>query len=134
LAYWSVREEISNEHRLRRSYYELLRDELDQFVLQFSLIDSYSNFTGHKIKYPFVEKRELKPRARIPDIEYESQNTFLILFVEDTIPAIHKKYIRFFDVNKASKTNLLKLKTLPLTGKFDRSQKFIAAGIQNAPD
>jgi len=125
LAYWSVREEISNEHRLRRSYYELLRDELDQFVLQFSLIDSYSNFTGHKIKYPFVEKRELKPRARIPDIEYESQNTFLILFVEDTIPAIHKKYIRFFDVNKASKTNLLKLKTLPLTGKFDRSQKFI---------
>ncbi len=34
VAFWSVREELSQAYRLRRSYYELLRDELDQFMLR----------------------------------------------------------------------------------------------------
>jgi len=125
LAYWGVREEISLINKLRRSYYELLRDDLDQFVLQYALVDSYDNFTKRKIKYPFVAKRELKPRARIPSAEYESQNAFLIIFVEDTLPEIHKKNIRFFDLNLTSKTNLLRSGELALPEKFDRSQKYL---------
>jgi len=127
VAFWSVREELSQANRLRRSYYELLRDELDQFMLQYSLIDSYTNFTAKKAKYPFVEKRELKPRARIPDLEYKHHNTFLVLFVEDFIHSIHKKYIRFFDVNKTTKTNLLHSEALSLSDKFDRNQKYLEA-------
>ena len=69
MAFWSVREELSQENRLRRSYYELLRDELDQQMFQYSLIDSYNNFLSKNVPYPFVEKRELKPRARIPAVE-----------------------------------------------------------------
>ncbi|PQP33325.1 hypothetical protein C6A37_13500, partial [Desulfobacteraceae bacterium SEEP-SAG9] len=72
--------------------------------------------------YPFVEKRELKPRARIPDVEYESQNAFLLIFMEDSVRTEHKKYIRFFDDNKTSKTNLLKFKSLMLSDKFDRTR------------
>jgi len=125
LAFWSVREELSQANRLRRSYYELLRDELDQQLIQHALIDSYTNFRNRKVKYPFVEKRELKPRARIPDLEYECQNVFLVIFVEDTIPSENKKYIRFFDVNKTTKANLLQSKTLPLANKIDRNQKFL---------
>ena len=125
MAFWSVREELSQADRLRRSYYELLRDELDQFMAQYALIDSYANFCSRNSKYPFVEKRELKPRARIPDVEYECQNAFIVLFVEDIIPDVCKKYIRFFDVNKTVKTNLLRSKTLPLEGKFDRTQKYL---------
>jgi len=125
LAFWSVREELSQADRLRRSYYELLRDELDQQLIQHALIDSYNNFRNRKVKYPFVEKRELKPRARIPDLEYECQNVFLVVFVEDTIPPENKKYIRFFDVNKTTKANLLQSKTLPLANKIDRNQKFL---------
>ncbi len=125
LAFWSVREELSQANRLRRSYYELLRDELDQFMIQHALIDSYHNFISKKLPYPFVEKRELKPRARIPDVEYESQNTFLVIFIEDTLSASHKKYIRFFDVNKTTKANLLPSRALPLSGKFDRNQKYL---------
>ena len=94
MAFWCVREELSQKNRLRRSYYELLRDELDQQMLQYALIDSYNNFIQKKIPYPFVEKRELKPRARIPAVEYDCQNTFLVIFLEDRIPAIHKKYSR----------------------------------------
>ena len=125
MAFWNVREELSLENKLRRSYYELLRDELDQFLIQYALVDSYNNFVGKGIPYPYVEKRELKPRARIPDLEYECQNAFLVIFVEDTISDEHKKYIRFFDDNKTNKTNLMRSKTLPLKGKFDRTQKYL---------
>lgn len=125
IAFWSVREELSQSSRLRRSYYELLRDELDQFLLKYALVDSYNNFLAKKLPYPFVEKRELKPRARIPDVEYGTQNAFLVIFIEDTIPAAHKKYIRFFDTNKTIKSNLLTSKSLTLSSKFDRNQKYL---------
>ncbi|MDL1987453.1 MAG: hypothetical protein LWX08_07295 [Deltaproteobacteria bacterium] len=125
MAFWTVREALSQANRLRRSYYELLRDELDQFMVSYALIDSYKNFLNKSIPYPFVEKRELKPRARIPDVEYEHQNAFIVIFLEDTIPAVHKKYIRFFDVNKTTKTNLLHSKTLLLSDDFDRNQKYL---------
>lgn len=94
-------------------------------MIQHALIDSYTNFTNKKLPYPFVEKRELKPRARIPHVEYECQNTFLVIFIEDALLASHKKYIRFFDVNKTTKANLLLSKTLPLSEKFDRNQKHL---------
>ena len=125
MAYWSIREELSQACRLRRSYYEFLRDQLDQNLLQYALINSYDNFQNRKQPYPFVEKRELKPRALIPGVEYECQNTFLLIFIEDAIPEVHKKYIRFFDVNQTTKTNLLRYGALPLSGKFDRSQKYL---------
>jgi hypothetical protein len=124
LAFWTYREELSQINKIRRSYYELLRDELDQILLQHALIASYNNFRSQNKAFPFVEKRELKPRARIPDQEYESQNAFLVMFVEDSISSEHKKYIRFFDENKTTKINLLRSKSLPLSDKFDRNWKY----------
>lgn len=124
MAFWSVREELSQFNRLRRSYYELLRDELDQFMIDYALIQSYNQFQDQNLSYPFIEKRELKPRARIPGIEYECQKTFLVIFVEDMIPIASKKYIRFFDVNKPTKTNLIQNKALSLPDTFDRTQRY----------
>ncbi|MBW1696853.1 MAG: hypothetical protein JRH18_16370 [Deltaproteobacteria bacterium] len=123
--WWKVREELSQTNRLRRSFYELLRDEFDQYMLRYSLIDSYENFLRKQQPYPFVEKRELKPRARLPMQEYECQNAFLVIFMEDSIPSEHKKYIRFLNVNKTTKTNLLASNTLRLSEKFDRNQKYL---------
>ncbi len=125
MSFWTYREELSNANRLRRSYYELLRDELDHFALQYALTDSYNNFAARNIPYPFVERRELKPRARIPNLEYEAQNSFLVIFLEDTIKDVHKKYIRFFDANKTTKKNLLSSKTLSLENQFDRNEKYL---------
>ncbi len=127
MTFWKVREELSGENRLRRSYYELLRDELDNLMVQYALIDSYEKFQLRRTPFPFVARRELKPRARIPDVEYECQNAFLVLFVEDTIPPEHRKYIRFFELNKTTKTNLRSSKTLPLSNKYDRHQKYLDA-------
>lgn len=125
MAHWNYREELSQAEKLKRSYYEMLRDELDQFLIQYTLIDSYQNFIARQIPFPFVEKRELKPRGRIPDKEYEAQNSALVIFVENSVLPEHKKYIRYFDVNKTTKTNLLRFKTLPLSAKFDRNWKYL---------
>ena len=125
MAFWKYREELSQIDKLRRSYYEMLRDELDQILIQHALIESYHNFRNQNVAFPFVEKRELKPRARIPSQEYESQNAFLVIFVEETVETEHKKYVRFFDDNKTTKTNLLRSKTLPLSNKFERNWKYL---------
>jgi hypothetical protein len=118
---------LSREERLRRSYYEVLRDELDQFVLGYSLIGSYNNFLRLRTPYPFVELRELKPRARIPSIEFDAQNSFLIIFSEDFIDKKHKKYIRYFDANKTTKDNLLRHKYFPDVERFNRNIKNFAS-------
>jgi len=78
--------------------------------------------------YPFVELRELKPRARIPSVEFGAQNSFLIIFSEDFIDKKHKKYIRYFDVNKTTKDNLLKHKYFPDVENFNRDLKFFETG------
>ncbi len=103
----------------------MLRDDLDQFMLRYALCDSCQKFIDKDQPYPYVEKRELKPRARIPIKEHDFQNVFLVIFVEETIPEAAKKYIRFLDVNKMTKTNLLHTGTLSLDDKFDRNQKYL---------
>ncbi|MBW1989201.1 MAG: hypothetical protein JRI97_06610 [Deltaproteobacteria bacterium] len=125
MPHWRYREELSAQNRLRRSIYELLRDQLDQQVLSYTLIDSYKRFVENRQLYPFVEKRELKPRARIPQQEYEHQSAFLILFVEDTIPSAYKKYIRFFDANKTTKANLINAKAISLNQNYDRNLRYM---------
>lgn len=122
---WHKRDNLSLANRLRRTYYELMRDDLDQFIMQYGLVDSYFRFKEKNIAYPFVERRELKPKARIPTLEYELQNAFLVIFIEDTIPVSHKKYIRFFDDNKTTKKNFLRTESLALTQDFDRNQKYL---------
>jgi hypothetical protein len=121
---FKTRNELSWEDRLRRSYYEVLRDELDHYILQYALVDSYNNFIRQKMPYPFVETRELKPRARIPSTEFEAQNSFLLVFFEESVKAIHKKYIRFFDVNKTTKANLIDHQNFPSIEKFEKQIKY----------
>ena len=125
MTYQKERESLSQTDRLKRTYYDLLRDDLDQFIIDYALIESYHNFRLKAEEYPFVEKRELKPRALLPDMEYENQNSCLVIFLEDTILDIHKKYIHFFDVNRTTKTNLLRSKSLPFDQELDRYQKYL---------
>jgi hypothetical protein len=124
VTYWRYREQLSFQDRLRRSVYEILRDELTQYLMEYGLAESYQRFVEKGLPYPFVEKRELKPRARISDIEYECHNRFLVIFVEESIPPVYKKYIRFFDDNRVTKENLLRSNTVRLSKKYFRNIKF----------
>jgi hypothetical protein len=129
--HWQIREELSARNRLRRSYYELLRDDLDDFIIQYALIDSYNNFKQKNKPYPFATKREMKPRAQLPKIEYEDQNAFLVVFVEDVIPDTCKKHIRFFDINRTTKANLMQAESLALADSFDRTEKYMESARFN---
>lgn len=111
---WPYRYHLGTRLRLRRSLYEVLRDQLDLNLISLSLIDSYSNFCKAGEEYPFVQKRELKPRARVAEQEYNHHNHFLIIFCEGTIPGSHKKYIRFFDSNKLTKESIEKVPYITL--------------------
>jgi hypothetical protein len=123
LSRWTYREELSRQNKIRRSLYELLRDELDHVLIQYCLVDSYQKFSKNKVPYPFVEMRELKPRAIIPDIEHDLHNTLLVLFLEDSIPNAHKKYVRFFDDNKTTKENLLKVRHFQFHKRYQQNLK-----------
>ncbi|OQY00685.1 MAG: hypothetical protein B6I26_07140 [Desulfobacteraceae bacterium 4572_130] len=123
--FFCQRKELSREKKLQRSYYEVIRDEMDEFVLKYSLVDSYNNFLAQKTPYPFVEIKELKPRAIIPCIEFKLQNSFLIFFIESPLDATHKKHIRYFDANKITKANLTKHKYFHDVKNFHRNLKYI---------
>ena len=40
MTYWHFREELSRQDRLRRSIYEVLRDELSQYLVEYGLQDA----------------------------------------------------------------------------------------------
>jgi hypothetical protein len=103
---WPYRHHLSEMERLRRSLYEVLRDQLDMMLIKNALVDSYQNFKNAKMDYPFVTKRDLKPRAKVTEPEYSLQNHFLVLFCEGAIPGKYRKYIRFFDSNKVTKETI----------------------------
>ena len=121
---WPYRYDLSLLDRLRRSVYEVLRDQMDVYLIKQALIDSYENFRQARKPYPFVSKRELKPRARVVEKEYILHNHFLLLFCEGTIPGRYKKYIRFFDTNKVTKEGIDELANILLHRTYTKNLRY----------
>ncbi len=118
------RNEIGWNERFRRCLYFFLRDELDSIFLTEALIESYKNFKSRNTEYPFVEMRELKPRARVHGPEYADQAQFIVIFAEDVIPNESKIHLRFFDSNKVTKDNLLGLAVFDLNDVFHQRMRY----------
>ncbi len=120
------RNELNHNERQIRALYRALRDELDMYLIDFALVDSYNNFKKAGRPYPFVQKRELKPRAKVQEVENSLMNSFIVIFSEWAIPADMKKYIRYFSNNKVNKENLgeLKLTGLNLSDRFQTQMKY----------
>ena len=121
---WPYRYHLSTKLKLRRSLYEVLRDQIDSNLTKLALVDSYNNFCQSGQPYPFVPKRQLKPKARIAEKEYEQHNHFLILFCEGTIPNACKKHIRFFDSNKLTKEAIEKRPYITLYKKYTSNLRY----------
>jgi len=121
---WPYRYHLGTRLRLRRSLYEVLRDQLDNNLVKIALIDSYQNFYNAGVAYPFVQKRELKPRARVAEQEYSLQNHFFIIFCEGSIPNTYKKHLRFFDSNKVTKESIEKLPYISLSKKYTNNLRY----------
>ncbi len=118
------RNEIGWKERFRRCLYFFLRDEMDSILISESLIESYKAFKEKNKPYPFVEMRELKPRARIAGPEYPEQEHFIVIFNEETLPRESKTHIRFFDSNKVTKENLTNLAVFDLKDVFRQRMRY----------
>ncbi|MDA8405650.1 MAG: hypothetical protein M0T73_02160 [Deltaproteobacteria bacterium] len=118
------RNEIGWNERFRRCVYFFLRDELDGLLISEGLIKSYKAFKDSGEEYPFVEMRELKPRARVVGQEYTKHSHFILIFNEGTVPNSVKTYIRFFDSNKITKENLVNLAIFDLKELFNQKMRF----------
>jgi hypothetical protein len=101
-----------------------LRDQLDAYLIKYALIDSYWQFHRSGEPYPFVRKRELKPRAKGNKTEFAQQNSFLVIFCEGTLPGEYKKYIRFFDTNKISKSAINEIADIELSRDYSRNIRY----------
>ncbi|MBN2372200.1 hypothetical protein JXL19_00225 [bacterium] len=117
-------EMLSQREKVQRLIYQLLRTELEKYLIKYALMDSYKNFLANNYPYPFVEKRELKPKAKVIEREYEYQNCFLVLFYEGTLTNRHKKYIRFLSGNKLIKENLEYLVDFKISPDFTQNMKY----------
>jgi hypothetical protein len=118
------RNEIGWNERFRRCLYFFLRDELDSVLITESLIESYKIFKEKKMDYPFVEMRELKPRAKVHGPEYVDHKHFIVIFNEDVLPPEAKVHIRFFDSNKITKENLVSLSVFDLQDVFHQRMRY----------
>jgi hypothetical protein len=118
------RNEISWNERFRRCLYFFLRDELDSLLINEALIGSYHTIRGKKRDYPFVEMRELKPKARIVEPEYPDHGHFIVMFIENTLPHSAKTHIRFLDDNKLTKENLGNFGLFDLQDLFRQRTRF----------
>lgn len=117
-------EMLSWREKVRRLLYQLLRVELEKYLIKYGLVDSYYNFKANNFPYPFVEKRELKPKAKVVDREYKYQNCFLVVFYEGFLSYKHKKYIRFLSDNKLVKDNVQDLFDFVLNQDFRQNMKY----------
>ena len=118
------KEQISYQEKTGRIIYHFLQQELDRVAIQKALVDSFWKFLDLETQYPFVDKRELKPRARIYEKEYPLHNAFLIIFCEGTLPSYCKRYIRFFETNKLIKENLQYLVDFKLYKDFSKNLSY----------
>ncbi len=121
---WPYRYQLSLKDRLRRSVYEVLRDQMDMYLVKYALIDSYWNFCQAEEPYPYVPRRELKPRARVVEKEHIHHNHALVVFCEGTIPGRYKKYIRFFDTNKVTKEGIAEWAQFQLHKKYTKNLRY----------
>ena len=123
---WLHKNELSKEERQVRLLYQALRDELDSYLIDYALVESYANTQAKGEPYPFVVMRDLKPRAKVAEMENNMMNAFIVIFTERALDSDIKKNIRFFSHNKVTKENLgeLKLTGLNLADRFLAKMKY----------
>jgi len=61
---WRYRERLSYYEKIRRSIYEILRDNLEKRLIKISLVDSLYKHLEQGVEYIFPEKSELKPKSK----------------------------------------------------------------------
>ena len=121
---WLYRERLNYYEKLRRSFYEIMRDALELRLMKISLVDSFYNYLKNNVEFNFVDKSELKPKSKKMEKESDLFNTFIVIFCEGYINPELRNYIRFFPENKVVKKNIEYLANLSLYKKFHQNLRY----------
>ncbi len=85
------------------------RDQLSEFLIQATLIESYHSFARHAKPYPFASRDSLRPGVSTASYEHPFQRAALILIVDGALPANLRKHIRFRRANELNADNLSRM-------------------------
>ncbi len=91
------------------SSFSATRDQLSEFLIQATLIESYHSFARHAKPYPFATRQSLQPGVSTASHEHPFQRAALILIVDGALPAGLRKHIRFRRANELNGENLSRL-------------------------
>lgn len=85
------------------------RNDLCEFLVQKTLIESYHSFVEHAKSYPFATPESLRPGANTASYEHPFQRSALILLVDGALPVNLRKHIRYRRTNELTADNLARL-------------------------
>ena len=91
------------------SSFAAIRDNLCEFLIRATLIESYHSFLLHAKPYPFNTRESLLSGASMASFEHPFQRSALVLIVDGALPANLRKHIRFRRANELNTDNLSRL-------------------------
>ena len=91
------------------SSFTATRDDLCEFLVQSTLIESYHSFAQHAKPYPFATRESLRPGASTSSYEHPFQRSALILLIDGALPVSLRKHIRFRRANELTGDNVGRL-------------------------
>ncbi|WP_119781761.1 hypothetical protein [Oleomonas cavernae] len=82
------------------------RDRLIEFLLGYSLIESYFSFVRARKAYPFLPKTSVVPGSAVPRGEHRHQNTAFLILLDAPLPSPLIKHFRLRKSNRVTVQNL----------------------------
>ncbi len=82
------------------------RDRLVEFLLGYSLIESYFSFVRARKAYPFMPKSSVVPGSAVPRGEHRHQNTAFLILLDAPMPEMLIKHFRLRKSNRVTAQNL----------------------------
>ncbi len=89
--------------------YLAARKRIIDFLLEYSLIDSFFSFEAHDKPYPFVSRSALLPGDAEPSKEHIYQNAAFIILLDGGLPHALNKHFRLRNSNRVTWRNIQRL-------------------------
>ncbi|PWR22483.1 hypothetical protein [Zavarzinia aquatilis] len=82
------------------------RNRLTEFLLNYSLIESYFAFVRARKPYPFMARDAVVPGSAVPRGEQRHQNTAFMILLDEPLPETLIKHFRLRKSNRVTAPNL----------------------------
>ena len=92
-----------------RGSYAAARARLTEFLIRYTLIDSFFNFTRDGKPYPFADVSQILPASSSRSTERPHQNTAFVILLDGTLPRGLNKHFRLRASNRVTWRNIQRL-------------------------